>query len=114
METIWAAALHRDPMNTGNLKNVTALCAKCHNLFDTSHIALIPSLDSLQGAYDPKTMTAYTVQIEFPRDPQKIRQTDMSIEADDDEDPVRVRTRTLIELRTSDPARLPLPHPILL
>lgn len=108
-----AAALDPEPNNTDNILNVIYLCVKCHVLLDTTKISLLPQILDIPGIafpYNPRTVQQYDVVVEFPAG---LRDVAIAILQPDGEFK-RLRPGHVLTMRTADPARLPLPHPLLL
>lgn len=114
-----AAALDPEPNNTDNILNVIYLCVKCHVLLDTTKISLIPQIlnnpSSLESPvivfpYNPRKVEQYDVVVEFPAGLQDVN---IAILQDDGEFK-RLRPGHVLTMHTADPAKLPLPHPLLL
>lgn len=108
-----AAALEPDPKDPDNIMNVIFLCSKCHTLFDSTMVSLIPQiLESPHSVfpYDPRMVDHYDAVVEFPAG---LRRAVVSILQDDGE-VKRMRPGHVLTLRTGDPRNLPLPHPLLL
>lgn len=108
-----AAALDPEPNNPDNIMNVIFLCYQCHALLDKTLVSLIPQiLESADSVfpYDPRTVDHYDAVVEFP---SGLRRAVVSILQDDGE-VKRMRPGHVLTLRTTDPANLPLPHPLLL
>lgn len=108
-----AAALDPEPNNADNILNVIYLCVKCHVLLDTTKISLIPLILESPGSvfpYNPRSVERYDVVVEFPTGLQDVA---IAILQDDGEFK-RLRPGHVLTLHTADPAKLPLPHPLLL
>lgn len=107
------AALDPEPNKTDNILNVIYLCVKCHVLLDTTKISLIPQILESPGSvfpYNPRTVEQYEVVVEFPAGLQDVA---IAILQDDGEFK-RLRPGHVLTMHTADPAKLPLPHPLLL
>lgn len=107
------AALDPEPNKTDNILNVIYLCVKCHVLLDTTKISLLPQILENVGSvfpYNPRTVEEYNVVVEFPAGLQDVA---IAILQDDGEFK-RLRPGHVLTMHTADPAKLPLPHPLLL
>lgn len=108
-----AAALYPEPNNPDNILNVINLCVKCHVLLDTTKISLIPPIlesPDIVFPYNPRKVKQYDVVVEFPAGLQDVNIAILQ----DDGDFKRLRPGHLLTMHTTDPAKLPLPHPLLL